>query len=108
MKTKNSNPASRLDYVALNTEFCQLLSEHENDTEIINDEDRKDCAEAEPAAEFYEEDTAPIYNAFRELCERHEADGIAARCWWVFGLTTAEESKDYPVNPFDVYVTGKD
>lgn len=103
---------SHLDYEALNREFCDLLAQHSEDTEISNDEDRDDYDKTFAFDDVRdvtpEEEIAPIYNAFRELCNRHEAEHLKDRAWWVYGQSTDEESKDYPQNIFDVYVTEKD
>ena len=108
MNTNETTPARYLDFNALNAEFAQLLSKHENDTEISNEEDRADHLATFSPAEWDEEEAAPVYNAFRDLCNLHPADNLNERTAWYFGLETSEYCKDYPHNDFDVYITDKD
>lgn len=89
------------DLKDLYVRFVVKMFNHENDTTISREESRIEAEGELLNYEGWEEDVAPIINAFDELCEQNE--GLRESVVWVCGASFVGLN-----NPWDVYLVDKD
>lgn len=96
MKAKEYFKALGYDQDELNKEFAKLLTEHSNDKELTGKHHQE---QAENVFEMNDEDerqlAVTIFNAWDDLCSRHE--GLVVYGKWYFGAQGTGYDNDYDV-----------
>ena len=97
------------ELMALNREFAELLKKHEDDTEVQGESKESfESIKADTMSDpnFTDEDKADmvsyyaaIWNAWDELCDKHDGLRESNLSWWA-----GAEWTDYPNNAWDIYV----